>query len=77
LNAQADMRVSISNTVPCFEKLISKKRKVKSHWTQNISARFWKSTFWLYYFVHISSKWSFFVEHIQMLICVILSCYKF
>jgi len=31
LNAQEDMRVAISNIVPLFEKLISKKKEQKKH----------------------------------------------
>jgi len=31
VNAQADMRVTVSNIVQCFEELISKKQEQKSH----------------------------------------------
>ena len=49
--------VVINSIVPCFEKLISKKQEHKSQLNWNTLANFWKSTFWFYYFVHISSTW--------------------
>jgi len=55
LNAQADTCVAMSNIVPRFEKLISKKQEQESL-NENTLANYWKSAFRSYCFVYNTSK---------------------
>jgi len=47
------MHAAINDIVPSFDKQETG-AKVSLNW--NTLANFWKSTFWFYYLVHISSK---------------------